>query len=894
MTFFNICRVLFIYLLLGAIGISFAIAPGYASPIFPAAGYAISVMLWSNGRIWPGIWLGSFALNLGISWVQGDWNWHSGLIAAGIASGSTLQAGIARRLVLSKVQNGWRTLESERDIIHTLTLAGPVACILSATVGISILYSANIISAQGIIQAWLNWWSGDMLGVLVVMPISLALIYRREAPWSSRLTTQVVPMLFALSLLGAAFYSVAYWERSEQKQTIQAHGEAMADLLKQRFIAHQEALAALCRLIEVTPDMNYAQFEHFTAISLIENTDIFALSFNPFVQQSQRELFEQNMRKKTGLEEFEIKERDNQSRLIKVQDRPYYLSVAFIAPMQGNKAAIGYDINSEPVRHEAIQRAINSRKPSITSPIKLVQENQQRVGVLLLHPAYLKTAKGNQFASNNSFLGFAVGVIKVDEMVDIAVGSAMSPGLIFQVNDYSASHDHATVYQSETHVTGLAPEYTWQTQIAIADRIWTLQVTPTKAYLQQNPHLTALLVGFAGLVLATLLQMLLLITTGRTAIFQAKVEEQTAELQSKTDNLEDINEQLSALFALSPDGFVSFDGMHKVKFISPAFTHLTGLNPSLILGLDENQFSQKLADLCLPSARFSGIESLKSDVKTEANPHHQMEIIELGGQASRVLQVGLRFSTTGTVSQVLYFHDITHESKVDRLKSEFLSTAAHELRTPMASIFGFTELLLSQKFDETTQNELLSIIHDQSKLMANLINELLDLARIEARQGKDFFLEKINLEELLVSTLSGYKIPDNHLPAVITKTVLPLYVLADPNKVRQAIINLLSNAYKYSLPEKEVRISLISPIDYNDRFVGIEIRDHGIGMTPEQLARATERFYRADNSGAILGAGLGLSIVKEIAELQGGALSIASEYGFGTTATIWLPQAAEK
>jgi signal transduction histidine kinase len=212
----------------------------------------------------------------------------------------------------------------------------------------------------------------------------------------------------------------------------------------------------------------------------------------------------------------------------------------------------------------------------------------------------------------------------------------------------------------------------------------------------------------------------------------------------------------------------------------------------------------------------------------------------------------------------------------------------------MASIFGFTELLLSQKFDETTQNELLSIIHDQSKLMANLINELLDLARIEARQGKDFFLEKINLEELLVSTLSGYKIPDNHLPPVITKTVLPLYVLADPNKVRQAIINLLSNAYKYSLPEKEVRISLISPIDYNDRFVGIEIRDHGIGMTPEQLARATERFYRADNSGAILGAGLGLSIVKEIAELQGGALSIASEYGFGTTATIWLPQAAEK
>ncbi len=881
-----------IYLALGALGISFAIAPGYASPIFPAAGFAVAILLHSNNRVWSGIWLGSLALNLSITWLRGDLNWTSGLMAVGIACGSTTQALAGWWLVVRKLENGWRTLEAERDIFYCLTLAGPLAGIISASVGVTMLYAANVIPAQEILYAWLNWWSGDTLGIVVLLPISLALLYRRDSPWFSRLTTMVLPMLLALNVVGGVFYAVAQWECSQQKAVIQAHGETLADLLKQRFIAHQEVLASLQRLIEVVPGMSYPQFEYFTRISLHDNPDIFALSFNPYVPQAQREALERLMAEKTGMTTFEIKERDSQSRLIRAADRAYYVPVGYISPLEGSRPAVGYNINSDPIRRDAIQRAMRSDKPAITAPIKLVQENRQRVGVLLLLAASDNAAThGDRDVGNAGLMGFAVGVIKVDEMIDIATRNNRVAGLVFQVDDTQVSSGSGLLYRSEDTPSSPDGNYAWQTQVAIADRFWTLKLAPTADYLGRNQHVIALLVGTWGLMLAALLQVLLLLTTGRTSIFQGKVHEQTAELQVKSDILQDRNEQLSALFTLSPDGFVSFDRHQCVKYASPAFSQLVGLTNTQVIGLDETAFTHLLTNLCIPSARFRGIDALHDLTANESVAGKApWDLIELADNG-KVLQVASRRNKTGigTVSQILYFHDMTRESEIDRMKSEFLSTAAHELRTPMASIYGFAELLLSQTFDEETQNELLGIIHRQSEVMIRIINELLDLARIEARRGKDFVYETLALEELLDQLLPDFKIPEGREAPVIIRATQPLFIDADRNKTLQAVVNLLSNAYKYSPGGGEVSIAILQEEDGNKTRVGIAVRDHGIGMTPEQRAQATERFYRADDSGTILGTGLGLSIVKEIVELQGGELSIASEFGVGTTMTLWFP-----
>lgn len=357
--------------------------------------------------------------------------------------------------------------------------------------------------------------------------------------------------------------------------------------------------------------------------------------------------------------------------------------------------------------------------------------------------------------------------------------------------------------------------------------------------------------------------------------------------------LESVQRQLDAIFSLSPDGFVSFDAEHRVKYISPTFSRMTGLEESDIAGLDEDAFADRLAKLCVENARSFSIASMRAAHNTGNGEDNSgsRQLIELASAGKRVLEVGLRLSEAKMVSQILYFRDVTHETEVDRLKSEFLSTAAHELRTPMASIFGYSELMLSQEFPEEERHELLGIIHRQSELMVSIINELLDLVRIEERRGKDFNLSRIEAGELLREIIANFKTIDGTTPPAAPSPESQHWLRVDRKKLTQAVTNVLSNAYKYSPNGGAVEIELLEASDEeHSGQIGIRITDHGIGMTPEQLARVCERFYRADTSGKIPGTGLGMSIVKEIIELHGGKVSLGSKMGSGTSVTLWIPK----
>ena len=364
----------------------------------------------------------------------------------------------------------------------------------------------------------------------------------------------------------------------------------------------------------------------------------------------------------------------------------------------------------------------------------------------------------------------------------------------------------------------------------------------------------------------------------------------------RTQELNEHAEQLDAIFALSPDGFVSFDRQLHINRVNDAFLRMTGLPKSAILGLDEVAFSALLSGRSLPVAPFPGVMALRtqSELQTEAGATAtaQRQLFELAPPASRVLEVGIRLAeASASVSQILYFRDVTHETEVDRMKSEFLTTAAHELRTPMASIYGYTELLRLREFEPAKRQQLLETISRQSQLMSSIINELLDLARIESRRGKDFVIERLAVQALVAEAVAGYKPPPGREAPRVTLPQAPVHVNADRQKIQQALLNILSNAYKYSPAGGEVQLRLQTQETPAGPRVGIEVQDGGIGMTPEQLARIFERFYRADASGNIPGTGLGMSIVKEIVELHRGTVQLGSSPGQGTTVVLWLPLA---
>jgi len=225
--------------------------------------------------------------------------------------------------------------------------------------------------------------------------------------------------------------------------------------------------------------------------------------------------------------------------------------------------------------------------------------------------------------------------------------------------------------------------------------------------------------------------------------------------------------------------------------------------------------------------------------------------------------------------------------ELDRMKSEFLSTAAHELRTPLTSIVGFSEILLKRKLDEKRQNRFLKIINEESVSLAGLINDLLDVSRIES--GKGFKIKKAptDLRGIILENVDLFKSQtDKHTFKVDVPDGLAKIEL-DKDKIDQVMENLLSNALKFSPEGGKIAVS----VDKTDEKVKVAITDTGMGIPEKNLPHIFEKFYRVEAASiqAIGGTGLGLGIVKYIVESHGGKISVESEVGKGSTFSFTLP-----
>lgn len=365
------------------------------------------------------------------------------------------------------------------------------------------------------------------------------------------------------------------------------------------------------------------------------------------------------------------------------------------------------------------------------------------------------------------------------------------------------------------------------------------------------------------------------------------LEHSMGELKAHEAQLSMQNDQLGAIFRLSPDGLVTFDRGMKVRFFNQAFLTLTGLCEHEVKEQCFDVLSEHLRARCVSDKPFVGLDGLFSQ---EEGASAAMTL-DLVGDRRKVLSLSGQSSAQGGVSRVLYACDVTRQHLLDAMKSDFLSMAAHELRTPMVSIFGFTELMLKREMSAAQRQDLLGRVYRQSHLMIDILNELLDLARIESGRGQDLCMEEVNLVQRVQAMLSDYQCPSGRAAPVVEPSSGPMLVRADSQKLQQAVLNVLANAYKYSPDGGEVRIRFVladaaAAAQGPQRF-GVSIQDHGIGLSPDHVARLGERFFRVDKSGNIPGTGLGLSIVKELLGLMGGRMQVDSELGRGTTITLW-------
>lgn len=350
-------------------------------------------------------------------------------------------------------------------------------------------------------------------------------------------------------------------------------------------------------------------------------------------------------------------------------------------------------------------------------------------------------------------------------------------------------------------------------------------------------------------------------------------------------------DQFEAVFALSPDGLVLFDEDGRVRRVNAAFCAFTGLPAEALQGLEEVVFLYRLNARCAPPSMVHSLEDLREISTAGPADRAGRDVLQLLRPQERTLRLRLYRGFDAAWSQVLQLRDITAEAQVDRLKSEFLAMAAHELRTPMATIYGFVELMLTRELAPHKQRDMLERIHRQSGVMVRILNELLDLARIESGRGLDFAFEVLEVGRWLEHLKHQHAAPPGREAFRLERPqqeAMP--VRADAAKLEQALGNLLSNAYKYSAPGSPVRVTAWIDRDASGGpWVAIAVTDQGIGLTDEEKARVGERFFRADKSGQTPGTGLGISIVQQIIELHGGRIAIHSVHGQGSTFTLRLP-----
>lgn len=511
------------YFATGKLGLLLAIPPGYATAVWLPSGVALVGVLLFGYRACFGVVLGSFLVNIGISFdsSNADAIIRSSAIAGSIAAGAALQAAAGTFLVRRFV--GFpNALDNEREVGKFLALGGPASCLVNASWSVSTLFLAGAVSANDFLFHWWTWWVGDSIGVLIVTPLVLAWIAEPRASWRPRRMAITVPLGIAFALAVVFFIRASQWEQERIRNVFVEQANSIGASLKGSVDRYIEVLHSFRDFYGASQYVSRQEFHDFGAGPLVRYPGFQALSWNPRVTAAERPAWEAELSKEIGAPAA-ITERDAKGGLVPASPRTEYVAVRYIDPLPQNTAALGYDVSSDPVRAEALMRARDSGGPAATARIVLVQDVRREPGFLVFLPVYRGgTTPGTVQARREHLLGYATGVFRVSDMVAPSVKSVNKAEIQLLLTDGAAPpemrflySDHHTFEQGILDEAEHARAGAHTIEFNVAGRSWLLSVTPTELYLARHRGWQAWTMLAAGFLFSGLLGAFLLVITGR-------------------------------------------------------------------------------------------------------------------------------------------------------------------------------------------------------------------------------------------------------------------------------------------------------------------------------------------------------------------------------------------
>ncbi len=565
-----------LYFVLGRLAVLLAIPPGYATAVWPAAGLALAFTIQYGTRVTPGIFLGSFMVNIATILIgQTRFNVSQILLPVFIGLGSVAHPIIATTL-LSLMRIKVKELLNLREIVGIVVLGGFLGCILSASFGTFALFGLGFIGLDDFTTNWFTWWAGDTLGVLTITPIIL-LYFRNFKTNRSRFFAVSIPLFisFAISILIYIRSSQSALELAQKDFSAKSFEVERA--IRSSVSRYTDVLMAVKAFYESSDNVTRDDFSDFTRFFLKKEKGIQALEWVPVVSDKERLKVEKDLSLLYG-RDISFTQRVG-GKLIKDVERDVYYPVAYAEPYQGNEVVLGYNLGSDEKRLDTLEFSKRNNQIVSTQMIKLVQDKERVPAIILFVPVFYK--------SSLEFIGYVNGVFKVRDILSSALNSINLEGIEYTlIQDETGSDDSDFVVKSFSNELDLKKDVLLENtyRFNIGTKNWTFRSFRTLAYATKNKNWGVWLLLTSSLLFSSFLGIILLIISGQTEKIAQEVKVKTLALKTTNDELRESNLKIEQISKYKSEFLANMS--HEIR------TPLNGIL-GMIDVIDDDQLSEK-------------------------------------------------------------------------------------------------------------------------------------------------------------------------------------------------------------------------------------------------------------------------------------------------------------
>ena len=998
-----------VYYALAKTGLLLATYHQNASPVWPASGFAVSLLLLGGRRFWPSVFVGAFLVNLLTP--------TPALVSAGIAAGNTLEALIGSGVFL--FLTAWRAKAGIQNSALAIVPSAALAASVGATIGSCAIALGGALAGIDLATVGFTWLVGDFLGILAIIPLCTSWMagdrpqVRRGpggvAEWLAVhalvigsgilifLSRDIQPaMLLAYPLLflvalrlgifdvklaalmlsvisivgctsglgpfrlgtlnenliflqlflssialtgvglgdikrngpirlpglallagwlltGVIFYSFDQAEQSRDEQHLEKLVHQNVYALSEKLAVYEGVLRGGVGLIAASRTVERAEWRKFVEAAQIESRypGLRGLGVIWRVPRAGERDFLRRTRA-DGAPNFRIHTVSSPDPVAGYEaSRADRFVITYIEPEKENGAALGLDVGSENVRRMAAQSSADSGEARLTGEVRLVQDVRRGPGFLLFLPIYSSVT-----GRPKSHIGWIYAPLTAEKFFADALQIGRE-----EVRPYvfAESLGGSLVFPA-ARAKGLPEKFDLISSVALAGRQFKIGWVRAPGFVSSHDATTAWIAALGSLV-AMLAAYLLSglqninrraedIAIEKTKLLseseqhvrslnrelESRVQERTRQVENALGELTAREKKLRRLADSMPQIVWILGPDQKTNFFNERWWKYTGLDPSSIT-------SEQILNVIHPDDRARTLEAREAMLDPNQDLSLEYRLRRHDGEyrwhLARIVSVfapdGSYEEGYGTATDITDVKRVEEERanlmvsqkaalEASRLKSEFLANMSHEVRTPVAGVAGLSGLLLGTNLDSEQREYVESIRHCVESL-TTVINDILDFSKVEAG--------KLELECIPFRISGVLKECERALTHSATLKGLRLSVeadggdfelLGDPTRIRQVLLNLISNAVKFT-PAGEVKVrAALEPVAGGRERLYCSVRDTGIGIKEDALKKIFDAFTQADSSVSrqFGGTGLGLSISKRLVELMGGRIGVQSEWGKGS------------